>query len=151
MQSLSTPRRRAEFQPWHKVRKQYIRQRQWNKLTSRMVDRYLKSQLQNDAADWSVAEEDAEAVGTSAEVPESVRVDRPLRCLVIPGNDLLDLRSLWKEHLPHNCFIRYLGFNEVQGSDQRGTRVHVANNEVTSLARVAGLSCAGRSLPVNCK
>ena len=128
---------RVEFLPWHRVRKQYIRERQWNKLTSRMVDRYLRSQLQNDAADWSVAEEQGEAAETAAEVPESVRVDRPLRCLVIPGNDLLDMRALWRDLLPHNCFIQYLGFNEVQGSNQSGTRVHVANNEVTSLARVA--------------
>lgn len=60
-------------------------------------------------------------------------VTHPLRCLVIPGDDLLDMRSLWNEISPLDCFIRYLGFNEGHGSDEQGTRVYVANNSVTSL------------------
>lgn len=128
---------RDEFRPWHKVRKQFIRERQWNELIDRLVKRYLKSDLRNDEADWSLDEEEDAASGAPAEILESVRIDRPLRCLVIPGDDLLDMRSLWKRLDVRQCFIRYLGFNESHGSRQSGTRVHVANNEVTSLDRVA--------------
>jgi ribosomal protein L30E len=71
------------------------------------------------------------------DVPANVALDRPLRCLVIPGEDLLDVRALWRDVNQLNCFIRYLGFNESHDSNQRGTRVHVANNAVTSLPRVA--------------
>jgi len=127
---------RHDFRPWHKVRKQYVRQEQWNELTARMVKRYLKAHLQNEAADWSL-DEDPAADPAVSDVPESVRLDRPLRCLVIPGDDLLDIRSLWEYLQPLGCYIRYLGFNESHGSDQIGTRIHIANNEVTSLSRVA--------------
>ena len=127
---------RDEFMPWHKVRKQFIRARQWNDLIVRMVERYLKLDLQHEHEDWSVEEDESDAVERASEIPESIRFDRPLRCLVIPGDDLLDLRSLWNDLRPHRCFIRYLGFNQAQGSGQPGTRVHVANNEVTSLEGV---------------
>lgn len=132
-QHIAPPR--IEFEPWHKVRKQFIRERQWNELIVRMVKRYLNSELQHEYVDWSLEEESSAAEGAS-EVPESIRIDRPLRCLVIPGDDLLDIRSLWNVLRPHQCFIRYLGFNQGQGSEEPGTRVHVANNEVTSLERV---------------
>ena len=88
---------RDEFMPWHKVRKQFIRARQWNKLIVRMVERYLKLDLQHEHGDWSVEEGETDAVERASEVPESIRFDRPLRCLVIPGDDLLDLRSLWND------------------------------------------------------
>ncbi len=127
---------RDEFMPWHKVRKQFIRARQWNELIVRMVERYLKLDLQHEHGDWSVEEDESDAVERASEVPESIRFDRPLRCLVIPGDDLLDLRSLWNDLRSHRCYIRYLGFNQAQGSGQPGTRVHVANNEVTSLEGV---------------
>ena len=73
----------------------------------------------------------------AAEIPEAIRIERPLRCLVVPGDDLLDVRSLWQSLRPYNCYMRYLGFNEGHGSKQIDTRVHVANNEVTSLDKVA--------------
>ncbi len=65
-----------------------------------------------------------------------MHVSDPLRCFVIPGDDLLDIRSLWNEVSPLDCYIRYLGFNEGHGSDEENTRVFVANNAVTSLAGV---------------
>ncbi len=128
---------RDDFQPWHKVRKQFIREKQWNLLVSEMVRRYLKRQLQTDTTDWLADEEESDR---SSEIPEGVILDRPLRCLVIPGDDLLDLRSLYKDTRPFNCYIKYLGFNQGQGSDQKRTRVDVANNEVTSLKEVASNS-----------
>ncbi|MEK6259916.1 MAG: hypothetical protein AABP62_14950 [Planctomycetota bacterium] len=127
---------RAAFAPWHKVRKQFIRQRQWNWLILKLAKRYLKAHLQEERADWSVAEDDTDAED-SQEVPESVQLERPLRFLVIPGDDLLDVRSLCNEANSLSFFIRYLGFNDGHGSDELRTRLHIANNQVTSFARVA--------------
>ncbi len=127
---------RDDFKPWHKVRKQFIRERQWNRPIKRMVER-LRHQLQDEPGDWSLDPEVDPNSGEPTELPEEIRIERPLKCLLIPGDDLLDVRSLWKEILSKHCYIKYLGFNEVQGSDQPGTRVHVANNEVTSLSRVS--------------
>jgi len=124
---------RDDFEPWHKVRKQFIRERQWNMLIRRMVQ-HLGQQLAREAVDWSLDDE-----GTSSQepqIPEAIQHDKHLKCLVIPADDLLDLRSLWKEIRDENCFIRYLGFNEGRGSDQEGTRLYVSNNEVTSLSHV---------------
>lgn len=121
--------KRAEFAPWHKVRKQFIREKQWNFHAVNFARRFLNHCLQPLPADW----DDSERQENAAEIPEEIRVDRPLNCLVIPGDDILDIRSLWKDSRELNCWIRYLGFNHGQGSDQLETRVHIANNEVTSL------------------
>ncbi|MBI3853499.1 MAG: hypothetical protein HY298_24895 [Verrucomicrobia bacterium] len=126
---------RDKFLPWHRVKKEYIRRFQWNELTARMIKRYWRQQLQQDEGEWSLDE--TSSAGVKFDLPANVGLDRPLRCLVIPGEDLLDVRALWRDVNELNCFIRYLGFNESQGSDQKGTRVHVANNAVTSLLRVA--------------
>jgi hypothetical protein len=117
------PPPRTVFLPWHKVRKQYIRRHQWNALTKRRVEGKWRSDLQRPST-------------CGAEFHSSMHVARPLRCLVIPGDHLLDLRSLWTEISPLDCFIRYLGFNEGHGSGDEGTEVHVANNSVTSLSGV---------------
>ncbi len=113
----------AEFLAWHRVRKQYIRHHQWNMLTKRNVNRQWRADLQKPSL-------------TAVQAQSSMHISHPLRCLVIPGNHLLDVRSMWNEVSPLDCFIRYLGFNEGQGSSQIGTDVHVANNAVTSLAGV---------------
>jgi hypothetical protein len=63
--------------------------------------------------------------------------DAHLRCLTIPGDDLLDLRSLWSEIQHTGCWIRYLGFNSSFGSNQPDTRVHLATNDLNSRERVA--------------
>ena len=130
--------RKYEPEPWHRVRKEFIRQNQWNKLAARLVKGSWRRQLQHDEIPWSLNEAESDE---ALEVPTGVALERPLRCLVIPGDDLLDLRALWRDLRPWNCFIRYLGFNESQGSDQLGTRVHLANNDVTSLARMDRNSC----------
>jgi len=126
---------RDDFKPWHKVRKQFIRERQWNPLIATLVQR-LRQTLQDEASGWTT-ETTEKTAGAIQEVPESLMIERPLRLLVIPGDDLLDLRSLWKEIQPFQCYMRYLGFNSSQGSTTEGTRVYVSNNEVTSLSRVA--------------
>jgi hypothetical protein len=126
---------RDNFLPWHRVRKQYVRRYQWNHLAVRMIKNQWRRQLCRAETEWSLDPDgaDAEEVVISA----SDTLGNPLRCLLIPGDDLLDLRSLWGEMRPYNCGIRYLGFNESAGSNQGGTRVHIANNAVTSLHRVA--------------
>ncbi len=110
----------AKFLAWHKVRKQYVRQHQWNELAKRNVNGRWRSELQKPSA-------------AATRSHSTMLVTQPLRCLVIPGDDLLDIRSLWNEINPLDCFIRYLGFNEGHGSGEQGTRVYVANNCVTSL------------------
>ena len=117
------PPRTTEFLPWHKVRKQFIRRHQWNELAKRNVNDSWRPDLQKLSA-------------TAGQAQSAMHVSLPARCLVIPGDDLLDIRSLWSEISPLDCFIHYLGFNERHGSDELGTKVHVANNAVTSLPGV---------------
>ena len=124
---------REDFMPWHKVRKQFIRNRQWNEATSRIVKRFLSSRLQDEPTLWAIDIDGPDV----PEAPESVILEKSLRCLVIPGDDLLDIRSLWTQIRPLRCYIRYLGFNERHGSSQEGTRIHIANNAVTAMDRVA--------------
>src|SRR5260221_7542665 len=99
---------RRDFKPWHRVRKQFIRERQWNQQISRFVDRHLARDLQTEENQWSVSTDSGS--GVAAAVPETVRIDRPLRCLVIPGDDFLDVRSMWHKLLGRNWFIEFLGF-----------------------------------------
>lgn len=135
--SLPEPQLKAipAFKPWHRVRKQFVRTEQWNKVVREML-----------RTDWkdTVERRPPSHIGTplaSAELEEwsietSKQSDRPLRCLVLPGDDLLDMRSLCNDLADKHCFIKYLGYNVSHGSDQEGTRIHVANNAVTSHPRV---------------
>ena len=120
---------RDQFLPWHKIRKEYIRQFQWGKLTIDTIKRYWKQQL--DRPEVSPFLEDSPDE-PPFEIPLHQQFQRPLRCLVIPGDDLLDVRALVRdiEHL--NYVVRYLGFNQSHDSNDVGTRVHIANNAVTS-------------------
>lgn len=118
---IAPPREAKE--PWHKVRKQFIRRHQWNKLTKQTLERNWRGDLQKPS-------------DTAGQSHSTMLVTRPLRCLVIPGNHLLDVRSMWTEIGQLDCFIQYLGFNEGHGSSEVGTDVHVANNAVTSLTGV---------------
>jgi hypothetical protein len=129
---------RDKFLPWHRVKKEFIRRNQWNELTARMIKRYWRQQLQQPEGEW-LQDEAAEA--TPIKLPADIALDRTLKCLVIPGEDLLDVRALWRDVNELNCHIRYLGFNESFGSDHKGTRIHVANNAVLSLPRVSPDSC----------
>ena len=119
--------RREDFRPWHKVRKQFIRERQWNEMIMRLAERHLGFRK----ASTTPVGESVEETPPSDEL--SAGNDHPLTCLLIPGDDLLDLRSLYSQLDPYRRPIKYLGFNEINGSNQQGTRVHIANNEVTSL------------------
>jgi len=123
------------FLPWHRVRKEFIRRFQWGKITVATIKRYWRHQLGATEVEWSLDE--GETGNTEFEIPPNVALDRPLKCLVIPGEDLLDMRALIRDIEPLRCFVRYLGFNQAHGSDEPGTRIHINNNAVTSLPRVA--------------
>jgi hypothetical protein len=124
---------RDKFLPWHRVKKEFIRRFQWNELTARMIKKHWKQELKLGGGDWSLDEDEK---ADSFKLPANFAQEHSLKCLVIPGEDLLDLRALWRDIQDLNCTICYLGFNEGHGSDQKGTRIHVANNAVTSLPRV---------------
>jgi hypothetical protein len=97
-----------------------------------MVKRRWRQQLQQPEKEWSFEDQPDEQF----ELPEEVLLQRALSCLVIPGEDLLDIRALWRDMQPYRCFIRYLGFNESHSSDQTHTRIYISNNAVTSLPLV---------------
>jgi hypothetical protein len=122
------------FLPWHRTKKEYIRRFQWNELTARMIKRHWRQELKLAVSDWSLDDDDNDEA--AFRLPDNFAQDYSLKCLVIPGEDLLDMRALWRDIQDLNCHICYLGFNEGHGSDQTGTRIHVANNAVTSLPRV---------------
>ena len=125
---------RADFRPWHRVRKEFIRREQWNLLTRRMIVGRWKRELHQPDDAWSLDEPTAEAAVTLD--PVAPLLTQPLRCLVLPGEDLLDVRALYRDIDELKCRVKYLGFNESEGSDEVGTRVHISNNEVTSLPNV---------------
>jgi hypothetical protein len=128
---------RDKFLPWHRVRKEYIRRFQWNELTARMIKGSWRRQLHQKESEWTLEDRPDEEL----QVPEDVLLQRALCCLMIPGEDLLDVRALWRDIQAFKCSIRYLGFHESQGSDREGTRIHVSNNAVTSLPHVVRDSC----------
>jgi hypothetical protein len=130
---------RDRFLPWHRVKKEFIRRNQWNELTARMIKRYWRQQLQEPELAWSL--DDIGDAAVTVKLPPDVAMERTLKCLVIPGEDLLDVRALWRDVTDLRCHIRYLGFNESFGSNQKGTRIHVANNAVLSLPQVSSDSC----------
>ena len=121
---IHIPPKRREFYPWHRERKQFIREHQWNLEAEKLVRRYLK--LTTDLED------------APPDAPEDVLIPKPLKCLVLPGEDLLDVRSLSERLRPLGCWVKYIGFNCSHGSGvgYEGTRLYVATNEVNSLPNV---------------
>lgn len=129
-----TPGLRKDFKPWHRVRKQFIRERQWNEQVHTLAKRHLRRDLQKEETKWG---ESGEQGGeTAAPPPEEVRIERPLRCLLIPGDDLLDVRSLWGELQSEGFYITFLGFNNTVSSDERRRQMDVAESAVTQLSKV---------------
>lgn len=120
---IAPPPREFEYPPWHKIRKHYIRQHQWNYLAVKTLKRRWRSRLSKLSETVSIGKSTMHAGNT-------------LNCLVIPGDHLLDIRSLWNAVSPFDCIIRYLGFNERHGSNETGTAVQISNNAVTSLPGV---------------
>jgi hypothetical protein len=98
---------RKDFKPWHRVRKQFIRERQWNHEILFLAQRHLRRE------------------------PE-----RPLHCLVLPSDELLDVRCLWEALQRDGCGLRFLGFNNTISTDERRRKMDVAENAITQLAKV---------------
>jgi hypothetical protein len=99
---------RKDFKPWHRVRKQFIREHQWNHEIGFWAKRYLRRE-----------------------------VERPVRCLVLPGEDLLDVRCLRSGLQREDCELRFLGFNNSAMAQERRRRLDVAENAVTQLSKIA--------------
>lgn len=117
---------RTDFKPWHRVRKQFIRERLWNPAVRFLAQRYLRRDLQMAETEW--AEENL--------TPENIRIERPLRCFLLPGDDLLDVRSLWTQLQNEGCYLRFLGFNKSLQDEERRRRVDIAESAVTQLTKV---------------
>jgi len=123
--------RKKGFLPWHKVRKQVIREKQWNKEIVFLIDRYLGKHLKKE--ELILATDLFGAVVPALGSPVSVvSAPKALNCLVIPGNDLLDVRSLCNAVAGKNCHIRFLGFNNTGGAGVND----VAENAVRALPTV---------------
>jgi hypothetical protein len=116
------------------VRKEYIRRLQWNELAGRMVRGLWRQQL-SFPDEWALDEDSLSE--SKLKIPKDVLLERTLKCLMIPGEDLLDVRALWEDVQQYKCEIRYLGFNESQDSERENTRLSISNNAVKSLPRIA--------------
>lgn len=95
--------RKNQFLPWHKPRKQYVRRYQWCDALEKMLA----------GGRWSLN-------------------GRSLSYLGLPGDDMLDVRSLHSVCARKNVRLRYLGFNAVRES--RSTESHLSHNELRSQA-----------------
>lgn len=88
----STVSLKTKFLPWHKPRKQYIRNNQWNSVVVSLVDALdLKSKA------------------------------RSLEYLSLPGPDLLDVRSLYAVCADKEVRIRFTGLNAIAVEDKDAT------------------------------
>ncbi len=125
---------RADFKPWHRIRKQFIREKQWNHEIYHLAQR-LRRELQQAENEWGASITAAQE-NLNVAVPESLRVERPLRCLMLPGDDLLDIRSMWQCLESEGCFLRFLGFNNSLGSDEQKRQMVIRESAVTQLAKV---------------
>lgn len=83
---------KRKFLPWHKPRKQYIRNNQWNSVIVRLVDALdLKGKA------------------------------RSLEYLSLPGPDLLDVRALYSVCADKEVRIRFTGLNAIAPDDKDAT------------------------------
>lgn len=124
---------RTEFKAWHRVRKHFIRERQWNHEINHLAQRRRRV-LQTDESEWGDHLSDGGV--SDDELPEDVRISRPLRLLVLPGDDLLDVRSLWGKLHPQGCYLQFLGFNSSLSSVERQNRMAVTESAVTQLNKI---------------
>ncbi len=100
-QTQVSPEGKKEFFPWHRPRKQYIRRFQWSA-----------------ALDTLIRSGDLRTKG------------RSLSYLGLPGDDMLDVRTLHAIAANHSLKLRYLGFNAVRES--RSTESYLSHNELRS-------------------
>jgi len=94
-----------EFAPWHKPRKQWIRDKQWAALIGALIDR-LKLQESGRSLDY----------------------------LSLPGLDLLDVRALEETLTAKRVKIKYLGLNHISEEDKESrAELNLSENEVRAL------------------
>lgn len=105
---VPVPGKKRDFLPWHKPRKQFVRDRQW----AGEIDRLL----------------------TENPLPDG----KSLTYLGLPGNDLLDLRHIHKRIcVVKQCLLRFLGFNSgAKASKSDELEMNLSLAEVRSLERV---------------
>lgn len=96
----------TDFEPWHLPRKQWVREKQW----AAQIKRLIK---QNGFA-----------------------VDRPVRYLTLPGNDLLDVQTIGLVCAELGHDLRYLGFHSGLGTDDNIAKVSLAEEIVRSQTRI---------------
>ncbi|MCZ7842231.1 MULTISPECIES: PP_RS20740 family protein [Stenotrophomonas maltophilia group] len=83
------PSRERKFLPWHRPRKQFVRDRQWVGEVDRLLD------------------------------DSPLRDGKPLTYLGLPGNDLLDLRHFHRKICSvRRCGLYFLGFNSAARSNK---------------------------------
>lgn len=124
---------RIDFRPWHRVRKQFIRESQWNHEIFHLAQR-LRRTLQTSETEWGDSSGgDDQPI---EEIPETARVERPLRCLLLPGDELLDVRCIWQRLQPEGCFFRFLGFNSALANPERRRQMAVTESAVTQLPKI---------------
>ncbi|UVM74015.1 PP_RS20740 family protein [Pseudomonas alvandae] len=101
----TSPQLKTEFAPWHKPRKQWIRDKQWGTLTGALIKKLgLKDS------------------------------GRALSYLSLPGVDLLDVRSLEKVFTEYNVRLNFLGLNSIEdGDDAVIAEQALSLNEVRAL------------------
>jgi hypothetical protein len=98
---------RAKFLPWHKPRKQYVRNEQWGKSIDSLVDKL------------------------------ALNKDKPLYYLSLPGPDLLDVRSLQPIFLRKEVPLSFIGLNGGADNDAASATLNaVLLSEVMSLPSI---------------
>ncbi|MHC8334741.1 PP_RS20740 family protein [Pseudomonas sp. LB3P25] len=83
---------KTKFWPWHKPRKQYIRNKQWNTAAANLID-HLRLKEKG----------------------------RSLQYLSLPGSDLLDVRSLYTVCAAKEVRLKFIGLNEITAGDKEAT------------------------------
>lgn len=101
----TSPMLKTEFAPWHKPRKQWIRDNQWNYLSS--------------------------AIAKALKLKEK---SRSLNYLSLPGVDLLDIRALEETCNSLGVKLKFLGLNYIEEDQQEQQAEQALSlNEVRSL------------------
>ena len=98
--------KKRNFLPWHKPRKQWIRDEQWNGEIRNLINQ-LK-----------------------------FKDGRTINYLCLPGDDLLDIRNLHELCERENAIVKYLGFNIASDPEPEVTDLHISINEVSNLPKI---------------
>jgi len=96
---------KEKFAPWHKPRKQWLRDHQWGKMISTLIDRLDLNQS-----------------------------GRALNYLSLPGSDMLDVRSLEDVFREKGVKLKFLGLNYIDKDDKEQDAEQLLSlNEVREL------------------